>query len=82
MSKVWVPGFDQVIESAGSILFFNQNDIVFVKTKKKSTSLQLNLDQVAGSHRIFPFPMFSSTRPDFITGLARSQVDLPNRIEF
>jgi hypothetical protein len=39
----------------------NQNDIVLVKKNQKSTGLQPGL---AGSHRVFPSLIFSSTRSD------------------
>jgi hypothetical protein len=49
--------------------FVNQNDVILVK-KQKSTGLQPGFDRVlpgqpvgsAGSHRVFPLPVFSSTR--------------------
>jgi hypothetical protein len=46
--KAQVPGFDQVIGSPESILIFlkNQNDVVLVKKKQKSTGCNRVFDQV------------------------------------
>jgi len=57
-SKAQVPGFDRV-----SFFFLNQNDVVLVK-KKKSTGLQPGLARSTRRiSRVFPYPVFSSTRP-------------------
>ena len=89
------PGFRVLTGSSGrsSQLYFfwkNQNDVVLVK--KKSTGLRPGLvgstespdqpDGSAGSHRVFPSFIFSSTRPGSSLGLARSRVDPQGRARF
>jgi hypothetical protein len=61
------PDFDRV---ARVNFFLNQNDVVLV-IKKKSTGCNRVFDQVAGLHRVFPSPFFSSTRPDSSPGSTR-----------
>jgi hypothetical protein len=75
---VQVPGFDQVTGSPGSIpiLKKNQNDVVLVKKKQKSTGYNRVFDWVlpgqpagsARSHRVMTFPIFSSTSPVPVPG--------------
>jgi hypothetical protein len=58
-SKAQVPGFDRV-----SFFFKNQNDVVLVKKIIKSTGLQPGLARSTRRiSRVFPYPVFSSTRP-------------------
>ena len=71
-SKTWFFSFDRVIRLVGSIFFYiNQNDVVLVK--KKVNGLQPSFwPGFAGSHRVFSYPIFSSTRSGSSPGSARS----------
>ena len=58
-SKAQVPGFDRV-----SFFFFKSKRCRFSKKKKKSTGLQPGLARSTRRiSRVFPYPVFSSTRP-------------------
>jgi hypothetical protein len=83
-SEFW-PGHRVLTRSFGSI-FFNQNDAVLVK-KNKSQQVatefftgSYRVNRVAGSHRVFSSPVFSSTRSCSSPRLAKSWVDLPSRV--
>jgi hypothetical protein len=70
--------------------FFNQNDVILVKKKYKSTGLQLGLDRVlpgqpagsAWSHQVFPSFIFSLTWSGSSPGSAESRIDPPSRAGF
>jgi hypothetical protein len=60
----------------------NQNDVVLVKKNKSQRVCHRVLTGSAGSHRVFPSPVFSSTRPGSSPGSAGSRVDPPGRARF
>jgi hypothetical protein len=81
-----MPGFWVL---TGLVLFFlNQNDVILVKKTKKKTKVNgfatesYRVSRVAGSHRVFSSPIFSSTRPGSSPGSARSRGDPPGRAGF
>jgi hypothetical protein len=90
-SKFW-PGHRVLVESV--LVFLNQNDVILVKKKKKNKSQQVcnrvltgscwvnRVARSAGSHRVFPSPVFSSTRPGSSLGSAGSRVGPPGRAGF
>jgi hypothetical protein len=87
--KIRVLSFDRVTESLGLIIFLNENDVILVKKHKNQRvatefliELPSQLAGLAGSHRVFSFSVFSSTRPDFSPGSAESRIDLLSRAEF
>ena len=67
LGPVQDPGFDRV---ARVNFFFKSKRCRFSK-KKKSTGCNRVFGQVAGLHRVFPSPVFSSTRPDSSPGSTR-----------
>ena len=81
----WV--LTRLLDRSSQIFFFlNQNDFVLVK-KKKSTCCNQVFNwvlpgRVAESHRVFPFPIFSSTWPGSGPGSARSWVNQAGRVGF
>jgi len=76
-SRFWL-GHQVLTGSPGQFFFFKSKRRRFSKKKKqKSTGLQPGL---ARSHRVFPSPIFSSTRPGSSPGSAGSQVDPRDRV--
>jgi hypothetical protein len=80
-SRFWL-GHQVLTGSPGQFFFFKSKRRRFSKKKKTKVNRFAtgSWPGLARSHRVFPSPIFSSTRPGSSPGLAGSQVDPRDRV--